>query len=242
MEAGQACMMAWGGRMPKRERHSVIDQFPFHSIATEVWPAFALLLVVMALKLVLSSPRVKGRIGEKWVSRALRSRLDPEKSILLEDVTLPAGTGTTQIDHVVITPAGVFVIETKNMAGWIFGDAQDRRWTQVLHRKKTRFQNPLNQNNKHLRAIEAVTDVDRAALFNIVVFAGDAKPKTPFPDNVFWKPRRMVDWLLLERETRFSPEDMAAMRDRIEATRLQPGRDTDRAHIAHVKTLVGTRR
>jgi restriction system protein len=224
-----------------REGSFMIDQLPVLSITREIWPILALAVAVMALKLVITSPRFKGRVGEARVTKTLQRRLDPETSMLLTDVTLPSGSGTTQIDHIAIIPAGIFVIETKNMSGWIFGNAESRRWTQVLHRKKTGFQNPLRQNHKHIKAVEAVTGVDRAMLFNLVVFAGHATPKTPFPETVFWKPRQMVDWLLEQSATRLSPDEMAEVRDRIDAARLAPGRHTDRVHIAHVKTRVGNR-
>lgn len=67
--------------------------------------------------------------------------------VRFHDVMLPTPDGTTQIDHVFVSRFGVFVVETKNMAGWIFGSERGRRWTQVLPGgRKTSFQNPLRQN------------------------------------------------------------------------------------------------
>ena len=65
----------------------------------------------------------------------------------VHNVILPGRDGTTQIDHVVVSIYGLFVIETKNMDGWIFGSAEQRTWRQQFFKKKFKFQNPLRQNS-----------------------------------------------------------------------------------------------
>lgn len=108
---------------------------------------------------------------------------------LLNDVLLPAGQGTTQIDHILVSPRGVFLIETKDMNGWIFGSPDRNQWTQSfragrwsrklgVRSKQFRFYNPLLQNEGHARAILNLGIVDWPALRPIVVFVGDAELKT----------------------------------------------------------------
>ena len=87
----------------------------------------------------------KGKLGEFLVARSFKKYLDTETYTVLHDVTLPIRGGTTQIDHIVVSPFGIFVIETKNMSGWIFGGHKDRQWTQTFHRKKFRFQNHFDK-------------------------------------------------------------------------------------------------
>ncbi|PFC06082.1 nuclease-related domain-containing protein, partial [Bacillus cereus] len=65
---------------------------------------------------------------------------------------------TTQIDHIVIAETGVFVVETKNYEGWIYGNEKAARWTQGIFRKKSSFQNTFRQNYKHIKAIEWVME------------------------------------------------------------------------------------
>ncbi|MDN5364321.1 MAG: hypothetical protein PWQ91_1383 [Eubacteriales bacterium] len=71
---------------------------------------------VLAVGLFL--PKIRGFFGEKSVAFFL-SRLDPAKYKVLHNVMLPAGSKTTQIDHIVVSNYGIFVIETKNYGGWI---------------------------------------------------------------------------------------------------------------------------
>ncbi len=106
------------------------------------------------MKLYLSRPSAVGAAGERRVNKYLNKTLNAEHYTLLKDLTLPTGDGTTQIDHVVLSQHGIFVIETKNMSGWIFGTEKQKRWTQTKGRRKTPFQNPLRQNYLHVKTIQ----------------------------------------------------------------------------------------
>jgi hypothetical protein len=84
-------------------------------------------------------------IGEVLVRKFLSNNLPMGSWHLLNNVTLKLEDGTTQIDHVLVSRFGIFVIETKHYKGWIFGDEKSREWTQVIWGRKYRFQNPLHQ-------------------------------------------------------------------------------------------------
>ncbi|HHB1654729.1 nuclease-related domain-containing protein [Bacillus cereus] len=121
-------------------------------------------LILIAVLIPLNSvvkkhvPKWKGKAGEKLVKRIL-SKLDPKSYFVLHNVTVYTEYGdTTQIDHIVIAETGVFVVETKNYEGWIYGSEKAARWTQGIFRKKHSFQNPFRQNYKHIKAIEWVME------------------------------------------------------------------------------------
>ena len=109
------------------------------------------------------SPENIGKVGEKRVAR----KLDwlPKEYITLNDIMLPTQYGTTQIDHIVLSPYGIFIIETKNYKGWIFGHENSEEWKQSLLGKKKwyrwsseqhKFRNPIRQNISHTRAIKKI--------------------------------------------------------------------------------------
>lgn len=150
------------------------------------WPVLLLLFAAALVSRFLRAPKVKGRIGEAFVSVAALKRLDPKVYRVFNDLVLPRpdGKGTTQVDHVVVSPFGIFVIETKNYEGWIFGDENSRQWTQVIYGKKSRFQNPLHQNALHVRALATATGLPRECFHNLVYFIGGATLKTPLPPQV----------------------------------------------------------
>ncbi|MEH6560385.1 MAG: nuclease-related domain-containing protein [Marinobacter sp.] len=82
------------------------------------------LLPVAILAAILKSPRFKGWMDECLVNISARLFLDKNTYHLIRNVTLPTEDGTTQIDYITVSPFGVFVVETKNMKGWIFGNAK----------------------------------------------------------------------------------------------------------------------
>lgn len=111
--------------------------------------------------------------------------LDSDVYTPFRDVIIPSGNGTTQIDHVVVSAFGIFVIETKNMKGWIFGRETDARWMQVLSRKnKYPFQNPLRQNYCHTKSLADFLGLDHSLFHSIVFFAGGCRFKTTMPPSV----------------------------------------------------------
>jgi hypothetical protein len=77
-------------------------------------------LIIIALILKKFTPRILGIIGEKSVASFL-SALDSKKYLLINDLMIKNEVRTSQIDHVVISNYGIFVIETKNYEGWIMG-------------------------------------------------------------------------------------------------------------------------
>jgi restriction system protein len=98
---------------------------------------------------------------------------------------LPNGKGgTAQLDHVVLSQFGIFVVETKNRNGLIAGFPGDWLWRQTSGGKTYYFQNPMQQNDEHIRALAHWLDLRRSAFYSIVFFCGDARFDNPMPVNV----------------------------------------------------------
>lgn len=190
-------------------------------------------ILILLLFLFPQSARAKGAAGERKVKSRVTASLGDEDRHL-HDITIPTKNGTTQIDHVVITKAGVFVIETKNMAGWIFGNYQKSRWTQVLHRKKSQFQNPLRQNFKHVKVLQEILDLDDNVFHNVVVFAGDATPKTPMPENIIWGAKMLPAFINSKPAECLSDAQVHQITCIIEDKSLDKGSKTDRQHVANL--------
>ncbi|MGL6289483.1 MAG: nuclease-related domain-containing protein [Silanimonas sp.] len=145
------------------------------SILLPLVPALLVMIIGAVVAAYFRHPTVRGRIGERRVDRALRESLDGSEYRIHSDVILPSLDGTTQIDHVVVSRFGVFVIETKNLSGLVVGGPRDAQWTQFLGRRRHRFQNPLRQNYRHAKAIEAALGVGEREIVTLVVLAGDCR-------------------------------------------------------------------
>lgn len=128
-----------------------------------------------------------GRSGEKFVSRKLH-QLDPTHYVVLNDLMLPSdGNSTaTQIDHIVVSNFGIFCIETKSYKGWVFGNANQEYWTQVIYRFRDRFYNPLRQNFAHVKAVENLLGAQRlkSPIISLVAFPDADKLKISGTDSV----------------------------------------------------------
>ena len=105
------------------------------SLLLPLVPAFVVMIVCAVIAAFLRHPTIRGRIGERRVDRVLREALDGNQYRVHSDVILSSLDGTTQIDHVVISRFGVFVIETKNFSGLVVGGPRDAQWSQYHGRR-----------------------------------------------------------------------------------------------------------
>lgn len=97
-----------------------------------------------------------GKYGEYLVYKELRA-YEKDGGRFLFNCYLPKDDGTTsEIDVILIHSTGIFVVESKNYSGWIFGNEKSRMWTQTLPNGrgrsiKERFYNPIMQNKTHIK-------------------------------------------------------------------------------------------
>ena len=115
----------------------------------------------------------KGVIGEDRVSHILRAL--PDSYHVINNVIVPNQKSTSQIDHVVVSPFGIFVIETKNYSGWIFGSDNSEKWKETFRTTGGQFfRNPIKQNWAHVYALQEYLNIDKRVFKPIVVFSDDA--------------------------------------------------------------------
>ena len=197
---------------------------------------FIFFIIILAILAYLNSPYFKGRIGELMVSAHVKKGLG-EEYMLLNNVTIPDGEqGTTQIDHILISPYGVFIIETKNYTGWIFGGVRQKQWTQKIYKKSYKFQNPLHQNYKHSKVLEMVLNdvLDPQYLHSVIVFTPRSEFKTEMPANVF-RGKAWLKYVKSFNDEVISPMKQKRIRYRIEKEVLEPSWKTDRQHVEYLK-------
>lgn len=123
------------------------------------------------------SPKIKGVIGEYGVARKLR-RLNKNDYIVYNNVYLKNKGISKQIDHLILSVYGIYVIETKNYKGWIFGNENSKYWTQTLYNKKIKIFNLVIQSWSHINFLKQIfSDFKGLKYFPIIVFAGSGKLK-----------------------------------------------------------------
>ncbi|MCJ7931254.1 NERD domain-containing protein [Aeromonas caviae] len=199
-------------------------------LLTQLWFLLPLLLIATLLK----TAWFKGMVGEWFINLCIRLFLDKREYRLLKDVTLPTPQGSTQIDHVIVSRFGLFVIETKNMKGWIFGNPTQKSWTQQIYRRKHSFQNPLHQNHLHMMTLKSLLGLSDNQLHSVIFFIGGCTFKTPMPQNVM--NRGLIRYVKGITTPVLAESEVAHVVDTIQQGRLAANWQTHRQHVTQLKT------
>jgi hypothetical protein len=150
---------------------------------------FALVLVLLAFVAARYGSRIKGAMEEWALHRVLVKEL-PASYQHYRNLVIPAEKGDfTEVDHLVLSPFGIFVIEVKNYRGWIFGSERQPQWTVQRFRSKHQFMNPLHQNYKHTEAVKQLLGLngkDGDTVHSIIAFSLRAQFKFQIPQNVMY--------------------------------------------------------
>jgi hypothetical protein len=189
-------------------------------------------IIPLILLWLLTTAWFKGLWGEFKVRLTIDIFLDGEHYHPIHNLVIKTPDGSTQIDHVVVSPYGIFVIETKHMKGWIFGDSRSKTWTQTLYRRKSLFQNPLRQNYKHTKAIENTLELSTDYVFSIVVFTGSAEFRTPMPSNVMHL-NSLIPYIQSRKEILFSKDKARAISRKLNLAGTLFGSES--AHVSQLK-------
>lgn len=148
-----------------------------------------IIVAVFLLLLVVRKPLVsffRGKKGELSVKLRLQM-LPSENYKIINDLLISINGHTSQIDHVVVSEYGIFVVETKNYKGWIYGGADSEYWTQNIYGNKYKLYNPIRQNQSHIRMLSRLLPEIHPRLFvSIVAFSRQATLKNQHLGNVIY--------------------------------------------------------
>lgn len=203
----------------------------------------AVLLAMFALVIGLVAGIVLGRkllirssMGEAILANTISSQFT-RPHVLLNNVTLPTEGGTTQVDHILVADTGIFIIETKHYQGWIYGGPDQSQWTQVIYKKKSRFQNPMRQNYGHLKTIQSLFTLPDDHFIPVVVFTGQAEFKTELGPSVL-QLSALMPFLNQSRPVLLDERKMAYVVGRLEMKRSRRSLETDEYHINYVRSRI----
>jgi len=210
------------------------------------WYLIPIFIIAIVIKSAWFKGFFIGMVGEWQVNLLIKFFLNKKDYHLIKNVTLPTLTnrdvdgkeqGTTQIDHIIVSKYGIFVVETKNMKGWIFGSENQKQWTQQIFKHKSKFQNPLHQNYKHVKTLEACLRIKSNAIFSVIIFIGNSTFKTTMPENVTFA-RGGINYIKSKTDVVLNGQEVANVIEQVESGRLDRSFKTDRQHVKHVKEIV----
>ncbi len=212
----------------------------FFAIAAIV---FALTMILIYVLVMRNRRSLAGWAGEKLVSRKLKKELDPAAYSVLPNVMLPtSGSSITQIDHVVVSQWGIFVIEAKVWTGcYIYGTKDEPRWTAIYSFKhKYTFQNPIRQNYRHIATLSECLGLPEEYFHSVVVFGGGATFKKDMPPGVVYI-RQLPDYIRkLSQTPVLRTEQVPEIVDTILAWQTTLTPEQKAAHVENLHRRHGT--
>lgn len=149
---------------------------------------------------------------------------------------------TTEIDVVMLHPTGIYVIESKNYSGWVFGRADQCNWTVCLNRNtKERVPNPIRQNEGHIAALMRLLDLPRDAFVSLVVFSERCELKRVpddtddvlvlHRDRLVGRGRRLIG----RRDARFDAAQVESIAHALDVLAEESSVEERRRHAERVK-------
>ena len=179
----------------------------------------------------------KGFLGETVINVAMWLKLEKDVYHRLNGITLPlTNGGSTQIDHVIVSVYGIFVIETKNYKGWIYGKETQRQWTQSFpNGSKYKFQNPLRQNYLHIKTLVDLLGLELSYFHSMIAFIGECELKTrdELPEHVLTS--GMVSYVKKKQDKLLTEDEVISIVEQIESNRFSKSWRTNRQHKAYLK-------
>ena len=142
-------------------------------------PLYWIILISCILIIIICKffgSKIIGWFGELWTKQELK-KLPEEKYKILNDILIIENDNTHQIDHVVVSPYGIFVIETKQYNGYITGNKYDKNWVRHTIKKQYYYTNPIRQNYGHVKALSSLLNIDEMKIFNVVCIPSRARLK-----------------------------------------------------------------
>ncbi len=179
----------------------------------------------------------KGWTGE-LKTKFINSLFLNEQYKIFNNVIIRTERGSTQIDHVIVSPYGLFAVETKDKTGWIFGDANQKQWTQKIFNNTFQFQNPLHQNYAHTKSLSEYLGIEHEKIHSLVIFWGDCEFKTPMPDNVCKGGifnNKFKNYIQSKKQVLFSPDIINLICSKLKDAKENSGLFSNWQHSNEVK-------
>jgi hypothetical protein len=175
-----------------------------------------------------------GKFGELAFSMTSRMFLSSKYQIF-NDVVLKIPNGTTQIDQIIISNFGIFVIEIKTFKGWIYGGEKQKQWYQVFNKnKKYRFKNPIHQNWLHIKALKDSMKfkLHEDAFKTVILFSGEVNLKSDFPPYVV-KGLNYIDYIKSFKEEILTNMEVSYVIEKMKE--FQASRKDHKEHIEKIR-------
>ena len=192
-----------------------------------------IIIFILLILVTIFYKKIRGFMGEFWVKQELK-KLPKDKYIILNDIMIKSSKGSHQIDHIIISKYGIFVVEMKNYYGLITGEEHQNKWTQHLGKNKYYFNNPIHQNYGHIKALEELLNLSEDKFISIICISNQAKLKVK-AKNV--TQLDFVNDLIKSYNNEIIIEDLSKIKNKIEQNNITD-KEIRKSHIKNIKNTV----
>lgn len=186
---------------------------------------FLLLAIVSVLSAILRSalPGLRDRMSGLLTHLTLRHYLPASHYTIMHNVSFHTGKRRFRIAHIVVSPYGIFVIETRRMAGKISGNREDARWSRNWLGSEKKFPNPMQRNEVSIKMLSRLLHLDPSMFHSLVIIAGSAQFRTAMPLNVT-KQGGLLPFIQIRTRPLMDFEDAEHVAARIVSGAIIPGK------------------
>lgn len=182
-------------------------------------------------------PIIIGYIGELLVRLRLK-RLDESSYTVINDVLIKTAEGTTQIDHIVVSESGIFVIETKHMTGKVYASDHAEHWKVYYGKRCRKLFNPFRQNYGHVKNLESLLSAPEEAFKPILVFIKKSRltlKRKEVKKNTLLYHTELVKHIRSVTDKCITPEQKLIYINQINAANIRNSKNMHE-HVKYVKT------
>lgn len=190
-----------------------------------------LLIFIVGFICIVFNKSNAGDVGEKVVARRLKKL--PDEYYYFNGMYLQSGNYSTQIDHVVVSIYGIFVIETKNYKGNIYGDEKAEEWTQIIMHNRYPFQNPIKQNRGHVYCLMRLLNLPKEYFIPIVVFTPRCNLYVNTNSVVIYT-SQIIDVIMSYKTPLLSEAKVKELATKLNYSSFET-RDTVKTHVAYAR-------
>lgn len=147
-----------------------------------------------------------------------------------------------QIDCLAIGERGIFVFESKDYVGWIYGHGERVHWTQVsaYGHNKHQFYNPIRQNATHIQAITAIFG-NLVPIYSIIVFGRESTLKIidDVPEHCYVCTQNNLNHtiqLIKTSRPKLSKQQICEILRKLQASRIDPTAIIRSDHVQEIPT------
>lgn len=150
-----------------------------------------------------------------------------------------------QADVIAVNRKGVFVIESKDYNGWIYGNGNQQQWTSIYYKDRTKFYNPIRQNYGHVQCLKDFLKKQGVNYYSIIIFGDDAELKNVsyVPKNAFVATTRrmkeMMSDIMQKEDDCLSAGEILEICRLINQNKIEPTEEIRNDHINTIKDRTG---